>query len=507
MAIQYKSACEAVAVIEDHHMVAVSGFVGTAHPEALVAALGQRFQAEKRPRSLGLICSAGQGDGRELGLNHLAREGLVCRMISGHWGMTPKLAFLAMENRMEAYNFPQGVITHLYRDIAAGKPGTITHVGLHTFVDPRGNGGRMNDITTEPMVELLHISGREQLLYKAFPIHIGLLRGTTADEAGNITTEKEALSLELLSIAQAVRRHGGTVIVQVERVVPQGTLHPKHVAVPGILVDVVVVADASQHLQTYEEPYNEAYLGQGLRQQYSIPSLPLDERKVVARRAVQELYPGAVVILGIGMPEGIGYAAEEQRIGPFTTVVDAGPIGGLPAQGVSFGVSAFPDAIMDHASLFDFIDGGGIDVAFLGMAEADERGNVNASQFGGKLVGCGGFINISQNAKKVVFCSTFTAGGLKCAVGDGCLRILKEGARPKFVRGVEQITFHASSNVSGGTEVLYITERAVFRMTQDGLLLTEIAPGIRLEEDVLTHMEFQPIISPELKLMNGQIFQ
>jgi len=502
------SSGRAAGLVKDGDCIGIGGFVGLGIPEELTIALEKRFKATNSPKELTLVYAAGQGDGKTRGLNHLAYEGLVKRVIGGHWALAPRMGKLAIDNKIEAYNFPQGVITHLYRDIAAGRPGVITHVGLKTFVDPRLSGGKLNEATSEDLVELIEIGGKQKLFYKSFNINIAFIRGTSSDSHGNISMEKEAGSLSMLPLAQAVKNCGGLVIAQVERITEDGTQNPYMVKVPSIFVDYIVVASKKNHWQTFEQQYNPGFSGEKRVKPAEIPALPLNERKIISRRAFLEIKDKAIVNLGIGMPEGVSIVAnEEDATGLMKITVEAGAIGGVPAGGLSFGASYNPEAIIDQPYQFDFYDGGGLDIAILGMAQADRTGNVNVSKFAGKIAGCGGFINISQNSRKVVFCGTFTSGGLEIEVKNGLVDIRKEGKHKKFLNDVEHITFSGEYAARNGQDILYITERAVFKLSGRGLVLIEIAPGIDIEKDILSNMDFQPIISRELKTMPAVIFK
>ena len=498
---------DAVAIVHDGDVLATTGYGGNGTPDLLLVALEKRFVETGTPCGLTLVWAGGQGDAKDKGLNRLGHEGLIRRTIGGHYGLIPKIERLAVENRIEAYNLPEGVIVHLYRDIAARKPGTLSRVGLGTFVDPRIEGGRMNEVTREDIVRLVEFDGKESLFFKSLPINVVFLRGTTADPNGNITMERESLLLENLALAMAAKNSGGYVICQVERVAAEGSLDSRQVRIPGILVDCVVLAEAEHHMQTYGTQYNPAFSGEVNVPLSALKPLPLDERKVIARRAAIELSPNSVISVGVGLPDAIGNVVGEERIQDLVTAVsDPGIIGGVPMGGLDFGAVVNKQAAIDHCAAFDFVDGGGLDAAFLGFAECDRHGNINASRFAKRISGCGGFINISQNTHKVVFVGTFSSGGLEVAVEDGLLRIVKEGRFIKFVDAVGQITFSGPYAARAGQEVYYVTERCVFRLAHDGLRLAEVAHGVDIERDVLRHLPFRPFVdSPAL--MDAAIFR
>ena len=481
---------------------------GNVEPDLLIGTLAQKFEETGQPRDLTIFHVSGLGDWKSTGLNLLTGAGLVRRNVGGHYGMSPKYAQLILDNKIEAYCWPQGVMSQWLREVAAGRPGLITHIGLKTFIDPRVEGGRLNPRTIEDLVEVITLAGREWLFYRAFPLNVCFIRGTTADEKGNLSLEQEPAFLEVLPMAMATRNSGGIVIAQVKRLAQAGTLPPKMVKVPHTMVDHIVVHPGQW--QSVEGEYNPAYGGEVKVPVSSLPPMELDERKVIARRAVVEIVrlPRAVLNMGVGMPDGIARVVAEEGIDDrMTATIEQGITGGIPAPGVVFGMSSNPEAIIDQGYQFDFYDGGGLDLTFLGLAEADARGNVNVSKFQGRMPGVGGFVNISQGAKAVVFCGTFTAGGLSVDVGEGRLRIVKEGRFRKFVERVEQITFSGELAAGRGQRVQFITERAVLVITKDGLMVTEMAPGVDLERDILGQMAFRPLVSPDLRIMDARIFR
>ena len=513
---QVLTGAQAAELIKDSMTVLVSGFVGFGVAEEILCALEERYIKTGSPKNLTVIAAAGVGDVSALvgergtrGFNHFAHDGMVKRIIIGHMGQAPKLGVFVAEEKVECFMLPQGVIAHLVRAGAGGKPGIITHVGLGTFIDPRLDGGAANTCTVRDMVELIEIGGEEKLFYKTFKVDVSIIRGTTADENGNISLEHEALFADPLSTAMIARNNGGMVFAQVSRLVQANQIKAQQVKVPACLVDVLVKASPENHLQSYYYPdYHPELSGEIRIPLDSIPSLPLDMRKVCARRGAMELFHGAIVNLGLGVPDAVGSVASEEGVkDDIYLTIEAGTMGGVPMGGSAIGSSINVEAIIDQGYQFDLYDGGGLDLAYLGLAQVDKKGNINVSKFDGRVVGPGGFINISQNAKKMVFCGNFTAGGLKIDVADGRLNIRQEGRSQKFVDAVEHVTFSGEYALRSGQEVLYITERAVFKLTPQGLMLTEIAPGVSLQEDVLNQMGFEPIIAPDLKVMDERIFK
>ncbi|MCI1955221.1 MAG: acyl CoA:acetate/3-ketoacid CoA transferase [Oscillospiraceae bacterium] len=511
MAVKFITAKEAAGLIPDGATLGTNGFMGTAFPEEIVQEIETHFLETKRPRDLTLYFCAAQGDNKTKGLQHMAHEGLIRRTIGGHYGMARKIGEMVLNNTIEAYDLPQGVIAHLQCETAAHQPGVLTRVGLGTFVDPRLAGGKMNEKTkaAEDLVEVVNFHGEDLLFYKSIPVDCAVIAGTYADENGNISFEREGVRAESLALALACKNSGGKVFVQVQRVVKSGSLHPRCVEIPGVLVDYVVVAsDMKYCMQNFGTPYNPGFSGEHRMGMAEFTPAPLNNKKVIGRRAAMELKEGVVVNLGVGIPEYISLVAAEEGISnEFTMTVEDGLFGGNPQSGLDFGVSLNPSCMVTMSSMFDFYDGGGLDQAFVGFAQGDMEGNVNVSKFGRLMPGCGGFIDITQNTKQVYYCGTFTAGGLETEIGGGEMHIVREGKVDKFIRNVDQITFSAKTAVRNNLPVMYITERAVFRLTRDGIMLCEAAPGIDIEKDIFAHMPAKPLVSPDFKRMDARIFR
>ncbi len=501
------SAAEAVAFIQDGSTLAVDGFVGSAAPEELLIALEQRFLETGAPKGLTVWASTGSGDTRGKGLDRLYHPGIIDRLMVSYLNLNRRLQKRLVDNELEGFLLPLGVMVQMYREIAAKRPGVITHVGLGTFVDPRHGGGRVNAVTKGDIVKVIEIEGKEWLLYPTFKPDAGLLRGSTADEDGNISMEREIATFQGPSFAQAVHNSGGKVIAQVEKIVPRGSLHPRRVTIPGHLVDHLVIGRPENHKQTFQVAYSPVFSGDERVDVSAMEPMPLDIRKLVGRRAAMELQRGDVINLGVGYPEFVATVAREEGVGDlFTLTVESGSTGGFPAYGLSFGAATNATSVIDHTYQFDFYDGGGLDITFVGLAEMDRLGNVNVSRLASRVPGIGGFFNVTQSADRVVFCGQFTAGESEIRVEDGRLVIAKDGDVTKFVEAVEQITFNAKVAIGRGQSVMAVTERAVFRIDENGPLLIEIAPGVDLERDVLAKMAFRPRIADTLKPMPAELF-
>ena len=500
------TAAEAVSFIDDGDTLAICGAGGgIVDPYTLIHALKERYEQTESPRDLTLWFASGLGDRADRGISPLAQKGLVKRAIGGHWGQSPRICEMAEREEIAAYNFPQGIMAELVRSSAAGQPGLLSHVGLGKFIDPRQQGGRLNQTTKEDLIRLMEIDGKEWLFYPTIPLDVCFIRATTVDEEGYASMEDEITYMDVLATAQAVHNNGGLVILQAKRLVKAGSIHPRQVKVPGYLVDIVVIDQNQEQLYNGSDRF---FSGDYTAPQGEVEPLPLNQRKVVARRALMEVRPGNVGNVGVGIADGIGTVAREEGVGEaFTLTVETGPVGGATAQGIFFGASVNSRALMDMPAQFDFYDGGGLEVAFLSFAEMDAKGNVNVHKFNGKIMGTGGFVNICAGSHKVVLCGTLRAGGLKTEVGDGRISIVQEGRFEKMIPQCGEITFNGEQALKQGQEVVFITERAVFRLTKDGVMLTEIAPGVDLERDVIAQMGFRPLISDELKLMDERIFR
>ena len=505
------TAAAAAALVKDRSTLAVGGFAAYAVPETLLYELGRRFDETSSPEGLTVTCGICPGDySRDpVGLNRIAKKGLLDTVIAAHFGNPPLIGDMIAENLVAGYALPLGVMVHLFEAIAGHKGAVLSHVGLGTFADPREEGCKVNNRAREQnrtVVELLQVAGKEQLAYLTFPIDICFVRASLADSDGNLSAENEAVGDVTFGIAAAAHNSGGIVIAEVERIVPPGTLNPRNVVAHGSIVDYVVQADTELYRQGYAAVFRPELCGRKRIEPDTLPPLPMSNRKLIARRAAMELAPGGLINLGIGIPSGIGSVANEEGI-LATLSLESGPQGGVSLDGLGFGANVNAEAIYSLSDTFHLYDGGVLSMSFLGAAEVDEAGNVNVSRFGDSCTGPGGFINISQNTPSVRFVCTFTTGGLKEEIRDGQLVILQEGRQKKFVKSVRQITFSGKYARSTRQDVQFITERAVFRLTEEGLLLTEIAPGVDLERDILSQMEFTPRIAGDLSLMDPRIFR
>ncbi|RDY27351.1 acyl CoA:acetate/3-ketoacid CoA transferase [Lachnotalea glycerini] len=503
---------KAAALINDNSTIATIGMTMVSASETILKAIEKRFLDTGSPNNLTLVHSCGQSD-RDRGIQHFAHEHMLSRIIGGHWGLQPKMMNLIAENKILAYCIPQGQFAQLYRSMAGGEPGKITKVGLGTFIDPRIDGGRMNEITKNApdIVDIVTIDQEEYMRYRPIPLDYVIIRGTYVDELGNLTTDEEAMQLEVFSAVMACKKFGGKVIAQAKYKVISGELHCKRVIVPGVFIDAVVICPNAEedHRQTHSFSFNPAYCGDIKVPVSSSDKLALTVRKLIGRRALMELSPNDILNVGTGIPNDVigPIIAEESIADDVTVTVESGIYGGIPMGGVDFGIAKNNFALIRHDDQFDYYNGAGVDVTYMGAGQIDSECNVNATRLGTLPTGAGGFIDITTNAKHVVFCSTFTGKGLSCSFYDQKLHIDQEGSLIKFVNQVNQISYNGKIARLKKQKMHYITERAVFKLCLDGLMLTEIAPGIDLKSQVLDLMEFKPIISPNLKEMHPSLFQ
>lgn len=495
---------QAAALISNNSVVAIGGAgAGHAVPDDILKAIGNSYVQTGKPNNLTVIHPCGIGDNDSRGLNHLAHEGLIKTNIGGFWGNAPKMTKLANKNKLKGYNLPQGVLSHLMRATASGNPGVLTHVGLNTFVDPRIEGGKINELTKEDIVEVVTISGKEYLFYRSIPVDVAIIRGTSVDVEGNLTMEEEVGFFAMLSIAQAAKVNGGIVIAQVKNI-DRSHCDPGRVKVPGIFIDYIVHAPEQE--MTFISKFDPSLVKRDVP--FNQDELHLEGiKRLINRRAAIELKKGEFVNLGYGMSDGVPIVAQEENISDqIVFMIEQGAIAGIPTTGLNFGAMYNPTAIVDDGYQFDFFQGGGLDIAFLGFAQVDQFGNINSSRFGNVITGCGGSIDISQNAKRMVFCGSFAVKSEQ-VINENGIEIIHPGKFKKFIKNVQQITFSGEYALKKNQEVLYITERAVFRLTNKGLELIEIAPGIDLYKDILNMMEFKPIISKNLKTISNKVYE
>ena len=511
MKANFVTASQAAAMLESGNTVATVGMSLVGAAESILKAVEKRFQDTGTPSNLTLVHAAGQSD-RVGGILHFAHEGMTTRIIGGHWGLAPRWMELITGDKVEAFNLPQGQLAQLFRSMACGLPGKMSRVGLGTYIDPRVEGGKMNPRTRKvpDIVEVMNYNNEEYLFYKAIPLDCVIIRGTTADEMGNISFEEEAMKLEVIGAVMAAKRYGGKVLVQVKRVAKNGFLHPKNIVIPGYFVDAIVVCEdvEADHRQSHSFVYDPSLCGDLLVPETALKPLPLSIRKVIGRRAISEVTPGSAINLGIGIPNDVigGIINEEGLSEEILLTVESGLYGGVPEGGMDFGVAHNTSALLEHTVQMDFYNGMGIPFAFMGAGEMDANGHVNATKFGDRCTGCGGFIDITQNARHVVFCSTFTARGLEVDFVDGKLKIIKEGQEKKLVERVAQISFNGEIARKKKQKVFFVTERAVFELREEGPVLIEIASGINLEKDVLGQMGFVPVIDKNLKTMDPALY-
>lgn len=507
------TAAQAAALVKDDMTLTTTGFNGFGCPEDLIMSLAEHYDQTGHPQNLSLVKCTSQGDGEGRGVSHLAEKpGMFRELIISHMGYDPGLRKIVAEEKVTCYMLPLGNLMQLFRAIAGGLPGAISTTGIGTFADPRFGGGKANRKTREAgkeIVSLVELGGKECLFYPSFPVDICFIRATYGDEDGNLSIRHESMNVEQFEVAAAVHNSGGIVVAQVDKVVKRGTIPAQEVFIHGFMVDYIVEGRPEYSRQGFDTDLFRPELA-GLANVPGVPFEPLklSPPKICCRRAAMELKPHSLINLGIGMPGGIGSVADEEGISDlFTLSIECGPLGGIPLRGVGFGAAANPEAMYRMADILQLYDGGALDMAVLGFAEVDLLGNVNASSFHGRMVGPGGFIDITQNVRKLCFIGTFTAGKQQVELTADGVQVVTQGPQKKFRKDVEAITFSGQEAVKKGQEVLYITERAVFRLEKAGITLVEIARGVDLRRDILDQMEFQPVIPPHVPFMEERLFQ
>jgi propionate CoA-transferase len=503
-------------LIADDAVITVSSSSGLGCPDASLRSIGEYFLEKGKPRGITAIHPIAAGDMYGIpGVDHIAHPGLLKRVIAGSFPSgpsnmpSPKIWQMIIDNQIEAYNLPSGILFHMHRESAAGRPGVLTKVGMDTFVDPRRQGSRMNKCTTEEIVRLVNFEGDEWLFFPSIPPDVAIIRATTSDERGNLTMEHEGAYLGAFDQALAARNNRGIVIAQVKRLTAFGTLRPQQVRVPGVLVDYVVIDPDQQ--QTTQTPYNPAISGEVFRPLWDFKPIEWGVDKIIARRAALELCEEDVVNLGFGICALVPRILLDEGLhGEVTWVIEQGAVGGMPLLNFAFGCASNADAIVPSPDQFTFFQGAGFDRSCLSFLQVDQEGNVNVSRLALRphvTAGCGGFVDITATARALLFCGYFTAGGLDLRVEDGRLRIAKEGKNRKFVPEVEHVTFSGRRARQLKQDVLYITERCVVRLELEGLTVIEIAPGIDLKRDVLAQADIPLRVSDKLKTMDERIFR
>lgn len=514
---------DVIELVNDGDEIIFNGFGSMGFPEEICIELGKKFKNTGHPRDLKYVSGTGQGVWNDTDMiEHISSEGMVSQYITSHFVPNRKILQLVIDNKVEGYNMPLGVISHLMRATASRKPGILTKVGLGTFMDPRHGGGKMNKLSQKELIRVMEIDGEEYLFYKSFTANCAILKGTSADINGNITLEKECMSVDAYESAMAAKANGGKVIVQVERLLTTKAKRTE-VVIPNILVDAIVVCP--EQAQSFIEKYNPSLSGE-----WEVPEDRVEAEvarvnelnsalssnskvrsaahKIIARRASMELEDGFVINLGIGIPELVPDAAKMMnQVNDLVYTIESGLIGGSSVGGLCFGASINAEIMQGLGKQFDLYDGGRLDATFVGTLQVDQYGHTNVGKSGDTIVGVGGYLNLVNASKRVIFCFPFTRGGARLSISDGQLKIDQEGRVHKFVKDVDQISFNGQIGATTDQKIVYVTERCVFELDTEGLILTEIAPGIDLEKDILDQMDFKPVISKELKLMATSIFE